>query len=66
MKCYLFLSLLFFSTIGYAQADSLGRAIEPGMETSFEKYEVLIIAIVGLLLLIGLRFLFRRTRKNQS
>ncbi|RYF83662.1 MAG: hypothetical protein EON98_10095 [Chitinophagaceae bacterium] len=60
--------LFFFSFLSLwlmAQQDSLGREIEPGMETSFENYEVLIIAVLGLLLLIGLRFWFRRTRKHK-
>lgn len=40
------------------------RKIEPDKETSFDNYELLVIAILGLLLLIGLRFWFRRTRKH--
>jgi hypothetical protein len=54
-------SLLAF--VSFAQADTT-RTIEPGQETSFENYELLIIAIVGLLLLMGSRFWFRRTRKH--
>ena len=50
------------SLICFAQADT-GRKIEPAQKTSFENYELLILAIAGLLLLIGLRFWFRRTRK---
>ncbi|HVF97816.1 MAG TPA: hypothetical protein VM871_10860 [Flavisolibacter sp.] len=63
MKCLALFWFLFFSLSTFAQADSV-RKIEPGMETSFDNYELLIIAIVGLLLLIGLRFWFRRTRKR--
>ena len=57
------LCTVFFTTVLLAQNNGV-RQIEPGQETSFEKYEVLIIAIVGLLLLIGLRFWFKRTRKH--
>ena len=64
MKYGLLLYFSFFSFLAIAQGDSLGRAIEPDMETSFENYELLIIAILGLLLLMGLRFWFRRTRKK--
>ena len=34
------------------------------MQTSFDKYELLVIAVVGLLLLMGIRFWFKRTRKR--
>lgn len=60
MLCF---SLLTF--LSHAQADSVGKAIEPDRETSFENYELLIIAILGLLLLMGLRFWFKRTRGNK-
>ena len=50
--------------LSFAQIDTAGRVIEPDRETSFENFELLIIAIIGLLLLIGLRFWFRRTRKR--
>jgi hypothetical protein len=55
--------LFFFSLQAFAQADSV-RKIEPGQQTNFDKYELLIIAMVGLLLLMGLRFWFKRTRKQ--
>jgi len=58
LSCFSFLSLFLF-----AQTDSI-RKIEPGQQTSFDKYELLIIAVVGLLLLMGLRFWFKRTRKQ--
>lgn len=58
--CFFFLSLSAFS-----QGDTVGRSIEPGMETSFENYELLLIAVLGLLLLMGLRFWFKRTRKSK-
>lgn len=64
MKYALCIYFLFITVLGQAQTDSVGRAIEPDMETSFENYELLIIAILGLLLLIGIRFWFRRTRKR--
>lgn len=61
-----YLLLFFFSLLSllsFSQADSV-KTIEPGMETSFENYELLVIATVGLLLLIGIRFWFRRNRKK--
>lgn len=63
MKYPLLICSSFLSLLSQAQADT-GRKIEPGQETSFDNYELLIIAIVGLLLLMGLRFWFRRTRKR--
>lgn len=54
----------FLSLFSFAQIDSIGKAIEPDMETSFENYELLVIAVLGLLLLVGLRFWFKRTRKR--
>lgn len=56
-------SFLLLQILAFAQADS-GRVIEPDRETSFENYELLIIAVLGLLLLIGLRFWFKKTRKR--
>ncbi len=47
----------------FAQSDAK-REIEPDRETSFGNYELLIIAVLGLLLLVGLRFWFKRTRKH--
>lgn len=64
MKYALIVYITLLSIVSQAQSDSLGREIEPDMETSFENYELLIIAIVGLLLLIGIRFWFKRTRKR--
>jgi hypothetical protein len=65
MKYGLFLSLFLLAHVSSkAQSDTIGKAIEPDRETSFENYELLIIAILGLLVLIGLRFWFRRTRKR--
>jgi len=66
MKYLLLVCFSFFILLSYGQADSIGREIEPGMETSFENYKLLIVAVLGLLLLIGLRFWFwRRKRNNQ-
>jgi hypothetical protein len=48
----------------FAQADSI-RKIEPERETSFDNYELLIIAILGLLILMGLRFWFRRRHNKR-
>lgn len=61
---YLFLFASFFCPLFLlAQAD-VTRVIEPDRETSFENYELLIIAVLALLLLMGLRFWFKRTRKH--
>ena len=64
MKYFLLLYTFFISFVSMAQADSIGRKIEPDQETSFENYELLIIAVLGLILLMGLRFWFKRTRKK--
>jgi hypothetical protein len=64
MKFLLVIYFSFLSLFTFAQADTLGREIEPDMETSFENYELLIVAVLGLLLLIGFRFWFKRTRKR--
>ena len=66
MKFFLSLSFFLYSLIAFSQSDSTVRAIEPDMETSFENYELLIIALLGLLLLIGLRFWFKRSRKHKT
>lgn len=63
MKQFLLLCFSFFATHLLAQTDNV-RKIEPNQETSFDNYELLAIALVGLLLLIGLRFWFKRTRKH--
>jgi hypothetical protein len=56
--------LALISFLSQAQPDTTIRAIEPDRETSFENYELLILAILGLLILIGIRFWFKRTRKR--
>ena len=63
MKYLLLIYFSVLSLISFAQADSI-REIELDRETSFENYELLIIAILGLLILMGLRFWFKRTRKR--
>lgn len=63
MKLLLLVCSFFLTFLASAQQDSI-REIEQDRETSFENYELLIIAVLGLLLLIGLRFWFRRTRKR--
>ncbi|HEY0039719.1 MAG TPA: hypothetical protein VGB71_03600 [Flavisolibacter sp.] len=63
MKMMLFISFTFLSLLLSAQSDSF-REIEPDRETSFENYELLLMAVLGLLLLVGLRFWFKRTRKR--
>ncbi|MBA2329868.1 MAG: hypothetical protein M3413_09280 [Bacteroidota bacterium] len=49
-------------TTANAQIDSI-RVIEPDKETSFENYELLIIAIAGFLILLGVYFFFKRSRR---
>jgi hypothetical protein len=63
MKYAVLVSVSLLSLLAFAQPDSV-RKIEPGKETSFDNFELLVIALLGLLLLIGLRFWFRRTRKH--
>lgn len=63
MKYLFMFASVFSSLLLQAQAD-VTREIEPDRETSFENYEVLIIAVLALLLLMGLRFWFKRTRKH--
>ena len=62
MKYRLLICFTFLIRLSFAQ-DSI-RRIEPDRETSFENYELLAIAILGLLVLMGLRFWFKRTRKR--
>ncbi|HVG42351.1 MAG TPA: hypothetical protein VM888_12130 [Chitinophagaceae bacterium] len=63
MKSLLITCFSFLSFTGFSQSDTV-RTIEPGFKTSFENYRLLIIALVGLLLLIGLWFWFKRARKK--
>ena len=63
MKYLFLLASVFSSLFLLAQTDAT-REIDPDRETSFENYELLIIAVLALLLLMGLRFWFRRTRKH--
>ena len=63
MKQRLLILASFFSLVLCAQPDSL-RKIEPNRETSFDNYELLVIALVALLVLMGMRFWFKRTRKH--
>lgn len=63
MRSVFLLFALFVSRLLFAQPDTV-RMREPNLQTSFEKYELLILAVVGLLLLMGIRFWFRRTRRR--
>ena len=57
--------LIYFSFLtSFADAQDSIKKIEPGQETSFENYELLIIAIVGFVLLMGIRYWFKRTRNK--
>jgi hypothetical protein len=57
------LSLVLFLPLSLlAQNDSV-RKIEPGQQTSFDRYGSLMVAIGGLLLVMGLRFWFKRKRQ---
>ena len=64
MKYILLIGFSVLTLLTLAQGDSIVRKIEPDMETSFENYELLIVAVIGLLLLIGLRFWFWRRKKR--
>lgn len=62
-----FLLAIYFTVLwlfSFSQGDSNARAIEPDMETSFDNYELLIIALLGLIVLIGLRVWFKRKMKK--
>ncbi|MBB1285454.1 hypothetical protein HRH25_13805 [Flavisolibacter sp. BT320] len=63
MKYLLLLASIFTSLFLWAQTDAT-REIEPDRETSFENYELLIIAVLALVVLMGIRFWFKRTRKH--
>ncbi|NTS40187.1 hypothetical protein HRG84_04655 [Flavisolibacter sp. BT320] len=63
MKYLFLLASTFYSLLLRAQTD-VTREIEPDRETSFENYELLIIAVLALVLLMGIRFWFKRTRKH--
>lgn len=63
MKFFLSACFFFTALFSFAQIDSV-RVIEPDRETSFENYELLLLAILGLVVLIGLWFWFKRTRKH--
>ena len=63
MKRLFLFGFCLLSLLCFAQTDSF-RVIEPDQETSFENYELLIMAVAGLLLLMGIRFWFKRTRKH--
>lgn len=64
MKYLLLVCFALITVAALSQPIDSVRVIEPDRETSFENYELLIIAILGLLLLMGLRFWFKRTRKH--
>ena len=49
----------------FAQNDSV-RKIEPGQQTSFDKYGLLIVAVVGLLILMILRYWFKHKQNNRA
>lgn len=58
--------LAFFSLLTalvFAQPNSV-KPVEAEHKTSFEQYELLIMAVVGLALLMGIRYWFKRTRKR--
>lgn len=55
----LILLLAFVTTI----AQTGTQPVEPNMETSYENYELLFIAIAGLAILLLIYFYFKRTRR---
>lgn len=59
MKKFVFLLILAFPFLGISQE----TPVEPGMETSFDNTELLVVALVGLALLLALYFFFRRRRR---
>lgn len=65
MKRLLIPSFLLLSLSALSQTDTT-RPVEPNMETSYDNMELLVIALVGLVLLIGMYFFFRRTRKRAN
>lgn len=64
MKYLLSVWLFFYATALWAQPVDSIRMIEPDKETSFENYELLAVAILGFLLLVGLWFWIRHKRKS--
>ena len=46
-----------------ALSQTATQPVEPDMETSYENYELLIIAIAGLAVLLLIYFYFKRTRR---
>lgn len=62
MKALLFFLFIFLSTLCFPQTDTV-RQIEPAQKTSFDNYQLLLVALLGLAILIGLRFWFKRRRK---
>jgi LPXTG-motif cell wall-anchored protein len=63
MKRFIVLPAILVSAVIQAQDSSV--VVEP-QKTSFEDYDLLWMAAVGLVLLVGLYFLFRRTRSRRS
>jgi hypothetical protein len=63
IKSFAFVLLFQFATvIASAQIDSI-PIVEPDKETSYENYELLIIAIAGFLLLLVVYFFFKHSRR---
>ena len=54
--------LLFFLPL-FALAQTATDPVEPNMETSYENYELLFIALAGLGILLLIYFYFKRTRR---
>ena len=64
MKYLVLVYFSFLTFLSLAQGDSV-RKIEPEQKSSFDNYSLLIMAIVGLVLLVVLRFWFKRTRERK-
>jgi hypothetical protein len=62
MKQISTLLFLFITGVLQAQSDTT-RPVEPGLETSYENQDLLIIALVGLGILLLLYFFFKRSRR---
>ena len=65
MKRLVLFCLLVFTTMAYAQIDSI-RAVEPAKETSYTNKDLLLISLAGLALLLAIYFLFRKTRGTRK
>ena len=57
------ITFLLFLLPFIALSQTVTQPVQPDMETSYENYELLIIAIAGLAVLLLIYFYFKRTRR---